>query len=67
MSENKIEKDKKVRFKKEHKKKGEEIGLTGILTVKSVDTDGGVKFEEDKLPEVIISIDWLELVEEEKN
>ena len=67
MSEDKIEEDDKVRFKKEYKKKGEEIGLIGILTVESVDSDGGVKFKENKSPIVTIDIDWLELVEEGKN
>ena len=67
MSENKIEKDDEVRFKNEYRKKGEEIGLIGILTVESIDNDNGVKFQEDKKPIVTIDIDWLELVKEEKN
>ena len=47
----------RVKFKKKYKKKAEEIGLTGILTVESIEkgTDSDwVKFKEDKNPIVII-------------
>ena len=67
MSEEKIKIGSKIRFKEEYRKIAEKIGLTGILTVESIDSDNGVKFKEDKKPEVTIDIDWLELVEEEKN
>jgi hypothetical protein len=57
----------KVIFKKEYRKIAEKLGLTRVFTVKSIDSDDGVKFKEDKNPIVTISSDWLELVEEEKN
>jgi hypothetical protein len=62
----KIKEGSKVIFKKEYRKIAEKIGLTGLLTVESVDSDDGVKFKEDKNPIVTISSDWLELVEKEK-
>ncbi len=62
-----IEKGSKVKFKNKYKKIARNLGLTGVLTIESIDSDNGVKFKEDKKPEVTIDIDWLELVEEEKN
>ena len=56
----------RVKFKNEYRKIAEKLGLKRILTVKSIDSDGGVKFIKDKKPEVTIAPDWLQLLKKQK-
>ena len=61
----KIKVGSRVKFKQ---KKVPLDGLPEIVTVKSIDRDGWVKLEEgSEISDSLISIGWLELVEEGKN